>query len=329
MQKHSVVVTSIGGISVGNSIASALQISKNYNLIATDINQYSSGLYENKGYVVPPAKAPDYFQKLKEICENEKIEAIYPGHELELIEISKNRKQLPIPIINKDSLIQLYHKKYDQYNFLKSKSIACPKTSFDAREIIDEFGFPIICKDNFITGGGSKSVHILKNETDLSFFKHEGQVFQEYINSPNEYTIGVLTSKEGKIIDSIPLKKVIVGPTKKTSVSYNSRNYYISTGISQGIFEDNEEVKALAEEIASKVDSIGPLNIQCRYIDGNLVVFELNPRFSATTSMRAEVGFNGPDVLFRNFVLGESFERLNWKKGMLALRTLKNVIVPL
>ena len=326
---QNVLVTSVGGISVGNSITSALNVVKSYNIVVTDANKYSSGLHETKGYVVPLANSSNYIPKIQEICEKDDIKAVYPGHELELIEISKNRDKLPTPIINTDSLIQMYHKKYEQYKFLKSKSIACPKTSMNPEEIIEEFGFPIVCKDNFITGGGSKSVHILKNNEELAFHKHEGQVFQQYIDSQNEYTIGVLTSKEGKVIDSIPMKKIIVGPTKKVKFTHNSQQYFLSSGISQGIFEDNEEITSIAEEIALKINSKGPLNIQCRYVNGKLVVFELNPRFSATTSMRAEAGFNGPDILFRNFVLGEEFDRLNWKRNMLALRTLRNVMVQL
>ena len=35
-------------------------------------------------------------------------------------------------------------------------------------------------------------------------------------------------------------------------------------------------------------------------------MFEINPRFSGTTSLRAMVGYNEPDVLIRHHVLGEA-----------------------
>jgi len=50
------------------------------------------------------------------------------------------------------------------------------------------------------------------------------------------------------------------------------------------------------------------VNVQCRLVDGEVVVFEINPRFSGTTSLRAMVGYNEPDVLFRHHVLGEPIE---------------------
>jgi carbamoyl-phosphate synthase large subunit len=37
-------------------------------------------------------------------------------------------------------------------------------------------------------------------------------------------------------------------------------------------------------------------------------VFEINPRFSGTTSLRAMVGFNEPDLLIRRHVLQEKIE---------------------
>ena len=36
-------------------------------------------------------------------------------------------------------------------------------------------------------------------------------------------------------------------------------------------------------------------------------MFEINPRFSGTTSIRAMVGYNEPDVLMRRHLLGEVF----------------------
>ena len=43
-------------------------------------------------------------------------------------------------------------------------------------------------------------------------------------------------------------------------------------------------------------------------MDGEIYVFEINPRFSGTTSLRAMVGYNEPDVLIRHHVLGEPVE---------------------
>lgn len=58
-------------------------------------------------------------------------------------------------------------------------------------------------------------------------------------------------------------------------------------------------------EIAMAIGARGPINIQCRLVNGKVKVFEINPRFSETTSIRAMVGYNEPDMLIRRHVMGE------------------------
>ena len=69
------------------------------------------------------------------------------------------------------------------------------------------------------------------------------------------------------------------------------------------------------------------MNIQCRYVDGRVIVFEINPRFSGTTSLRAMVGYNEPDCLFREHVLRERVvRRFPYGSGVI-LRGLEETLV--
>jgi translation elongation factor EF-1alpha len=58
-----------------------------------------------------------------------------------------------------------------------------------------------------------------------------------------------------------------------------------------------------------KLESKGPINIQCRLTDDGVYTFEINPRFSGTESIRALVGYNAPDALIRREVLGEQIKK--------------------
>ena len=71
----------------------------------------------------------------------------------------------------------------------------------------------------------------------------------------------------------------------------------ISSGISQGRIVDAAPVLRTAEAIAQGLGSVGPLNIQGRISRGTFVPFEINPRFSGTSPMRAMAGFNEPELL--------------------------------
>ena len=45
------------------------------------------------------------------------------------------------------------------------------------------------------------------------------------------------------------------------------------------------------------------LNIQFGIVDGRVSVFDINPRFSGSTSVFAQV-FNGPDLLIQKYLTG-------------------------
>ena len=56
------------------------------------------------------------------------------------------------------------------------------------------------------------------------------------------------------------------------------------------------------------------------------VIFEINPRFSGTTSIRAICGHNDPDIVIRNRIFNEDFFQVEYKKG-LVLRTFDNFFI--
>jgi carbamoyl-phosphate synthase large subunit len=100
----------------------------------------------------------------------------------------------------------------------------------------------------------------------------------------------------------------------------------ISSGISQGELGRFPEVARTCEQIAMDLGARGPMNIQCRFMDGAVLVFEINPRFSGTASARALAGFNEPDILFRKHVLGEALQSPIEYRSMTVLRGLTETV---
>ena len=58
--------------------------------------------------------------------------------------------------------------------------------------------------------------------------------------------------------------------------------------------------------IASALDFVGSLNIQLMLTSHGAVPFELNSRFSGTTAVRANFGFNEPEMALLSFFYKES-----------------------
>lgn len=60
---------------------------------------------------------------------------------------------------------------------------------------------------------------------------------------------------------------------------------------------------------------MGPINIQGRVRSGVLMPFEINPRFSASTYLRALAGFNEIDMLLGYLITGELPSPISIKPG--------------
>ena len=330
----SVLITGVGGGGIGEQIFFALSLSKYpYRIITVDHDPFNLCLYPiDKSYLVPSATKKEYFSKLLQICKKESITALIPGSEIELSIISKNRdlfnkENIFLPINNND-VIELCRNKWSTYLFLKNNGFSAPKSYlWSESNKIDNLDFPVIIKP-CILSGGSRLVFVAQNNEELSFFCRylirQGikPMVQKYVGSyENEYTIEVLTSYEGDILGSIAIKRNVQG---RLSTLYRLKNYYdgdplcVSTGVSQGFIDDFPNIRKNAEKIAEKLNSRGPLNIQCREDKNEIFVFEINPRFSGTESLRALAGYNAPDSLLRKYILGEDIKRLNYKKGIVS-----------
>jgi len=193
-----------------------------------------------------------------------------------------------------------------------------------------------------VGGGGSANVFIAQTRDELLAFGthlltiYPRFVVQEYVGTPeDEYTVGVLFSQDGSFLNSIAVKRVL-GTALSTRARVSNRTartelgpvLLISSGVSQGRIGHWPEVTGQCEVIAKALKPCGPVNIQCRLVNGKVVVFEINPRFSGTTSMRAMVGYNEPDVLIRKDVFGENIaERFEYREGTI-MRALSEVEIP-
>ena len=104
--------------------------------------------------------------------------------------------------------------------------------------------------------------------------------------------------------------------TRQILISKTSKQkYVVSSGHSQGIFADFKDIEKMGMEIAKKIDSDGPLNIQCRKINDEISVFEINPRFSGTITARSLVGHNEPDIFCSYKLFGEIPEKIDHASG--------------
>lgn len=325
-----VLVTGSGGAgTLGREIIKAFSMLDNeYELIATNSNPIDLSINNDiKTIKIPEAISVQFIEKLLEICKKENVQAIAPGSEPETQILSQNSQLFSennvTVLTNRYELVKLCSDKLSLSKFLKSNGIKTPKT-FSYKEIsFSEIStFPVLIKPR--SGSGSRNVFFAQDLEELSFFTHYLQkqkiepIIQEYIPGiDNEYTIGILYSDHGKLKTSIAMRRNLHSGLSTRSIMKSNQNepLIISSGISQGFFDDFTEIRAKSEKIADILKSDGPLNIQCRLQNNELYVFEINPRFSGTTSARALIGCNEPDILTKYKIFGKIPEKIQYKHG--------------
>jgi carbamoyl-phosphate synthase large subunit len=329
-KKIKVLVTGAGGAgTLGREIIKSFSMIPNeYDIIATNIDSTDLAINDNvKKIKILPANHPKYIDTLLKICKKENIQAIAPGSEPETLIISKNSNLFSesniVSLTNKYDLVNLCTDKLLFSKFLTSKNITTPKTfSFNDISEKSSFNYPLIIKPRI--GSGSRNVFLAQNFEELSFFikylikQKLDPIIQEYISgTDNEYTIGLLYCDGGKLNTSIAMRRNLHSglSTRSTIELENNDSLIISSGISQGLFDDFSLIRKKAEKIVAILDSDGPINIQCRIKDDELFVFEVNPRFSGTTSARSLVGCNEPDILTQFRINGQIPKKFQYKHG--------------
>ncbi len=322
-EKATIMVTGTGGSGVGEGIVKALKLaSPNYRILASDVVPLSAPLFRaDKGFLVPFASEKNYTQHMIAICKTEGVKAIVPGSVPEIKRISEDRHMFQesgiVPVINPRAAIDVGLDKWKTYEFLRKNGFGCPITALpDAiDELVRETGFPLLVKPR--SGYGSRGVFAAENKQELSFFIRYLQrlgldplIQQQLSAEGREYTVGVVVFRSGKLGGSISMQREM-----KSGFSYRM------------IVEDFAEVRKYAEAIALKLRAEGSINVQCIMTDDGPSPFEINPRFSGTTPVRAACGFNEVDAVVRNFLWGEEVGKLTYRKGLAVVRYLDEIYV--
>ena len=329
MKNITVMVTGVGGGGNGEQLLKCLKLSNNnYTIIGGDMSSVSKGLLEvDIPYILPPANDKTYIETVMHLCDKHDVKALFTGSEPELKVISKNRKKFEekgifIPM-NPEQVINICMDKNKTMEWLKRNGFNCPE-SFSIkteRDISKIRNFPVVLKPS-IGSGGSTNVFIVQNKEELEMFgKYLLKIYEEFIaqryvgDVHSEFTVGVLLDMNGNFINSIAVKKNILSGLSnrikvknKTGIKNLGEILAISSGISQGDIGKYPEVTKECEKVAVKLGCTGAVNIQCRYYENKVYIFEINPRFSGTSSLRALVGYNEPDVLIRKHLLGEEIQ---------------------
>jgi carbamoyl-phosphate synthase large subunit len=269
-----------------------------------------------------PEDGEEYIDYLISLCHSHNIKILLPGSTWEAKILSKfstklNNAQI-IPLVNNLSVITLGDDKWETYKQLTDLKIHTPQSFLNIEAALknEATKFPIVIKPR--QGRGSQNIFIANNKEELhnicSYFdlKKLKYLIQEFVGNKNsEYTVGVISNKDGVVIQSIVMRRLLMGG---------------ATGYAE-VCERNF-INDFCEAVARKISSTGPINIQLRLDENNKpLVFEINPRFSGSAPMRMLAGFNEPKLIIDNFYFNEPIKTQKIEYGNRYYRAFQEVEV--
>lgn len=294
-----VAVIGVGG-NVSQSIVRALRRSLlPIRIVGLDLTPDQAGLYWcDAAWVIPRTDDPAFLPRLAPLCREEQVRVILSGAEAVLDALADQQETVecvtgaifPMPPP------ELYWRARDKWTligWLNEAGLPAPRAALsEDREALqalrDACGFPLLAKPR--RGGGSRSHFPVQDDNDLAWIAHkQGYVVEEVLRpAGGEYTVGCFSDQAGRLVEMIILRREL----------YQGTTY-------RAWVDDHPEVRAMAQTLCGILRIPGPCNLQLLMTEGGPVCFEVNPRFSGTTGIRAAFGFNDVDALLRERLFGE------------------------
>jgi carbamoyl-phosphate synthase large subunit len=328
------VLVTAGGSAVAQGIIKSIKKSDlDCEIVVTNTHYDAAGLYRGDvAYLVPPCNSKDYIGTIIDICKNEKVQAVLIGVDYELRPLSENRELIEREsgakvIVSPPEIIKISDDKWLTNKFLEKNGFPyIPSVlASDAEKLAEIEGFPLIVKPR--VGDASKDIFKINNMSEL---REKVDFLLE--NTTNAYTFGEIPS---------PIIQKYMGNEDdeftSTTVVFDNRSYGVISMRRKMRFGghtttakviDFPEVDGLVKKVSEKLNPFGPCNFQSRLVNGIPYIFEINCRFSGTTSTCALFGFNNVEASLKKAILGEEIKDLTHKKGYM-FRHFHEVYVPL
>jgi len=329
-----VMIAGIGGASLGTELMKSLHLAGGYRIFGCDISSTAFGLYDDRFEKTFQVDRDDYIASVVKACQQADAQWLVPGGEQPMVLLAAAKPALDAAgiglIANDPELIRVYSDKAETFRRLASLDIPVPVTR-EVHEDADILAVGLPCVIKPATGSGGSTMVFFAVDLDeariyAEYIARTGGVAiaQEYISlEAGEFTVGVLSTPDGAVAASIALRRSL---DSKLSVMSRGRGGLISSGYTQGYIGAFSDICQQAERVALAIGSRGPINIQGRLRDGLLVPFEINPRLSASSYLRAMAGHNELHWLLQYLANGIPIQRVNAREGWY-LRSLTEAFV--
>ena len=277
-------------------------------VIAVDLSPLSPALYiADKHFLVPALPEDNFFDTIRDLCIEERVDLIIPTRDEELPFFSKHAAEFSTintkVMVPRPDIVEKCQNKDQFIQFCLENNFSVPKR-YDADPLPDNIKFPLFVKPKRGKGGRHTLRISSRSELDLALKIIPNAIVQEYIEAP-EYTIDYFADFLGKAISVVPRERVLV---------FGGESFVGKTTA-------NPLLINAAVRLATQLGLIGHNTIQCFLQKNNVMFIEINPRFGGGASLGIKAGASTPHFLIK-LLKGDQIEPQigDFKDGYIMLR---------
>ena len=264
-------------------------------IVATDLSPVAPALFfADETYLVPRIDSPNYYEKVLEICEKEKVKAITTLIDPEIELLAKHREELLsmgiLPLCPAEWTAHLCFDKYEMFCHLRSKGVRTVLTynsldSFKQGIIKGDISFPVFMKP--ISGSGSVGIGRCDSMQEVEERWNDGKftyIIQELMTGGD--------CDADVYVDCISHKPVAIFSKKKIESRIG--------GASKTISYKDPKLFAFVEEVCAVLELNGPCDMDFFIKDCEYYLSEINPRFGGAYLHAYGAGVDFVKLILRN-----------------------------
>ena len=314
------------GCAVGQAIVKSLNISKlKIHISVGDIAKISLGPYTKNKFLIPKVEKKESLKWYLKFFKKYKFDILFIGSEYEIEFFSKHKSEIEkktgiLVCVSQFETVSLFNNKLSTISFLTKNNFNYPKTINIKNKLLNKknivMNYPLYLKNT--KGTSSRNVFMVKNLSELKekskLFKNP--IIQENLGKKhdlfkfnNEYTCSLFYGKNGELIGPFLSERIL-----KHGTSWAIRSI------------KNKILENLIFKVGKNLSGIGSINFQIKKHKKKFYIFEINPRFSCTTYIRALLGFNEPELFVKNYFLNQKINKIHYKKGS-SFRFFEDIVI--
>lgn len=342
-KKYNIGVSCIGS-GVGQSVINSLNLSRlPIKTIGLGTNPFAYGLYDCDDYdYTLNIYNQEYIDNLIEKCLTHKIDLLIPGLDDEALLYAQNSEKFAAAgikaIFAGEELISICRDK-ERMSLELNKIADVFVKSYNKNTLNEDVKsglvkFPFIAKPR--GGFASRGVEIIRSKDDL-FKITDDHIIQELAvptnTDPNyAFYINQISKNINPQVSEVSIQLVYdqCGQLMGRMFSYNKLNNGVPIEI---VPYENDYIWSVVDKLTPTLLNKGlrgPLNIQGRLTENGLKLFEMNPRFTGITGLRALMGFNEVEACVKEWLgIDKGENKLKFNYNRFGIRQTADKSVPI